>query len=345
MTGKLDHAVFIEPSSFHFLKDRLFDVDNAYLNRDGTLVPFWRLREELRSTGVPVHTADLLRDGKVVASVNHYWSLGMLEGYPSLIGRSDVRLRGFFLMEPSLVAPRMYRALPEVSKHFESVYVHNSVGHCYSLTGVDQSKLRKLYWPQPYPAEQEPYWSRRDRLNKLVVIAGNHNPRFRRPELYSARIKAVAELVDQNAIDLYGMGWDRWWSRHSAWLPYWRHRSALMRAYRGRCESKLETLSGYRFCLCLENMPMAGYLTEKLFDCLYAGTVPLYLGAPDIENLVPPEVFVDIRSFSDFTSLYEAVRDMSDSEWQQKREAGREFLRGQGGRRHFDFLADVCGQL
>lgn len=338
---KLKEAVFIDPSSEHFLGDRLFDTEDGFLNRDGTLLPFSRMREHLQAQGIPVHTADFLRNGEVTAEINHYWSLGMLHGYQSFLGRNDVRFRGFILFEPPLVAPRMYKALPEITRHFEAVFVHNTIGDGYSLQGVDKSKLKKLYWPQPYDSEIEPYWSRDSRLNKLVVIAGNHNPKFRQPELYSRRIEAVAELVDRDAIDLFGRGWDCWWSRHSAWLPYWKHRRSILKAYKGSCESKLEILSRYRFCLCLENMPMTGYLTEKLFDCLYAGTVPIYLGAPDIDLLIPEDTYIDLRRFSDINNMFNTVSQMPEQEWQRIRDAGRIFLRGAGSKRYFDFMTSI----
>ncbi|VVE14873.1 glycosyltransferase family 10 domain-containing protein [Pandoraea terrigena] len=340
-----EHAVFIDPSSEHFLGDRLFDASNAFLNRDGTLEPFVRLREQLMARGIPVHTADALREGRVVAKQNHYWSMGLLNGYQPLQGRDDVRLRGFFLFEPPLVAPKMYAALPELSQQFESVLLHNTIGDGYSLRGVDTDKLEKLDWPQPYESEVPSAWSRTSRQNKLVVIAGNHNPRFRRPEFYSKRIEAVAQLGKRGAIDLYGRGWDRRWSRQSAWLPYWRHYRALMQVYRGSCESKFDVLANYRFSLCFENMPMTGYLTEKIFDCLYAGTVPVYWGAPDVDSLVPAEAFVDMRDYAGYDEVCDAVLSMSDGRWQEMREAGRQFLRTSGRARYFNSLLHTCGQL
>lgn len=41
---------------------------------------------------------------------------------------------------------------------------------------------------------------------------------------------------------------------------------------------------------------MTGYMTKKLFDCLYVGTIPLHLGAPDISSLIPPEAYIDCRN-------------------------------------------------
>ena len=235
----------------------------------------------------------------------------------------------------------MYNALPQLSANFEEVFLHNIVGDGYSLDGVVESRLRKIYWPQPYGDVQPEFWDRKNRLNKLVVIAGNHNPRFRKPEFYSERIKAVAILSKCNGIDLFGRGWEKWWSLQSLWWPYWYHRQIIMSSYRGGCTSKLEVLSKYRFSLCFENMPMTGYVTEKLFDCFYAGTVPIYWGAPDINELVPSEAYIDMRKFRSFEDMFDQVQQLSDKDWINMREAARDFLRGRGTTQYRDSLLNV----
>ena len=100
-----------------------------------------------------------------------------------------------------------------------------------------------------------------------------------------------------------------------------------MRSYRGACESKLEVLSQYKYSLCYENMPMAGYVTEKIFDCFYAGTVPIYLGATDVDKYVPVGSFVDMRLFKNVTEMYLHVQSLSMIDWLEMREVGRNFLR------------------
>lgn len=334
-------AVFIDPSSNHFLDDRLFDLDNHHLNRDGTLVPFAALRDHLNKQGIPVHTADKLRDGSERREINHYWSLGLTDGYQSFVHDDSVRLRGFILFEPPIVQPKMYKALPQLTANFEEVFIHNVLGDGYSLKGVEQVRLRKLYWPQPYGDVLPEFWSRKHRLNKLVMIAGNHNPRFRKPEFYSERIKAVARLSKCNGIDLFGRGWEQWWSRQSLCWPYWQNRKSIMSSYRGACTSKLEVLSKYRFSLCFENMPMTGYVTEKLFDCFYAGTVPIYWGAPDIDKLVPSEAYIDMRKFHSFDDMFDRVQELSDREWVNMREAARDFLQGRGKTQYQDSLLNA----
>jgi len=46
-------------------------------------------------------------------------------------------------------------------------------------------------------------------------------------------------------------------------------------------------LRRHLFALAFENSNVAGYVTEKYFQCLAAGTVPVYLGAPNIGSFSP----------------------------------------------------------
>jgi hypothetical protein len=336
-----EKMIFIDPSYPAYCRDRLFDVGNPVLNRDGTLMPYERLRSEMHVRGIPVHTADYLLQGEVGATVNDYYSLGTLSSFPRLTNRSDVRLRGFLIMEPPVVAPKLYRALPKLTRHFERVFLHNTEGDGYSLKGVDRTKLRPLYWPQPYPNTLDPYFNNRARKNRIVVINANHIPRSLHGQLYGMRIAVMARLAKLGVVDLYGRGWEQWWSHRSMWPPYWRNYKALMSIYHGACDSKYEVLSGYRFSLCFENMTMRGYVTEKLFDCLYAGTIPLYLGAENIDDLIPSDAFVNCRHFSSWEEMSHKVMAMSDYETDAMREAGRAFILSKKYLRYHDSLLNI----
>lgn len=341
----LDRAVFIEPTYETFLGDKLFDLGDGRLNRDDQLLPMARLRDAYARKGIPVHTADYLREGKVTARQNDYWSLGDADKYKSLSKRRDVSLKAFIMLEPPLIKPATYRKLPEICSDFELTYLFNEEHDGYSLPESLTGKVRKIYCPQPYEAEVKQYWRRDNRLNKLVVIAGNHNPRLKRPEYYSARIEAIAQLVESDAIDLFGRDWDKWWSPKSAWPAYWLHIRSIRRAYRGTCKSKLEVLSRYRFSLCFENGPMLGYITEKIFDCFYAGVIPIYLGAPDISKYIPEGAYVDMRQFNSYKEMLVAVQSMSMQEWKYKRDFGRDFLRNEGRIRYAHSLERVMSEL
>ena len=335
--------IFIDPSYRVYESDRLFDLTNTLLNRDGQLLPFHRLREHLISSGISVQTADyLFKSGGQCIQHNVYYSLGILDNYERVLLKRHAQLAAFVIMEPPVVAPYLYEVLPRLTAIFDRVYVHNTNGDGYSLDGVDRSKLHRLYWPIPHNDVLEPYWGNNERMKRVVVINGSHNPRARSREQYSLRIQAMAELSKIGIVDLYGMGWDRWWSRSAMWLPYWRNRRVLMSIYKGKCESKFEVLQNYEFCLCFENMRMEGYITEKIFDCLYAGTIPLYLGAPDILDYIPEDVFVNCRKYSTWTEMWKDVASMSSERIIEMRKAGRNFLRGDMANKFYDSIENIC---
>ncbi len=48
-----------------------------------------------------------------------------------------------------------------------------------------------------------------------------------------------------------------------------------------------------------ENSIATDYVTEKLYDAFVAGCVPVYYGAPNIEDLLPdPDSIIDYRRAS-----------------------------------------------
>eukprot|EP01033_Poteriospumella_lacustris_P005267 gene5267-3763_t len=55
-----------------------------------------------------------------------------------------------------------------------------------------------------------------------------------------------------------------------------------------RLRFKREAMAKYKFYLAFENTNERGYVTEKVFDALYAGVVPVYLGSKvDCQALMP----------------------------------------------------------
>jgi hypothetical protein len=336
-------SIFIDPSYRAFDADKLFDLSDPVLNRDDQLLPFHRLHEHMASKGVDVRTADALFHKTIFdAHQSEYYSLGLLDNFERLLLEKRAKLAAFVIMEPPVVLPSLYQALPKITAAFDRVYLHNTTGDGYSLTGVDVSKLHRLYWPIPYNDVLEPYWKNVERMKRVVVINGSHNPLCKKREQYSLRIYAMAELSKIGVVDLYGMGWDKWWSRRSMWLPYWLNRRAVLSIYKGSCKSKYEVLQNYEFCLCFENMSMDGYFTEKLFDCLYAGAIPLYMGAPNILEYVPAEVFIDCRKYKSWTEMWNDVVNMSAQQISEMREAGRNFLRSDAAKKYYNSMVNIC---
>ncbi len=63
--------------------------------------------------------------------------------------------------------------------------------------------------------------------------------------------------------------------------------------------TKLETISAYRFTLAFENSISHDYVTEKFFEPLMIGSVPVYLGAPNVVDFAPSsDCYIDVTNFS-----------------------------------------------
>lgn len=57
---------------------------------------------------------------------------------------------------------------------------------------------------------------------------------------------------------------------------------------------KEEGLCDYMFSIAIENGQYGTYFTEKLLDCFATGTIPVYLGAPDIGNYFNKDGIIDL---------------------------------------------------
>jgi hypothetical protein len=347
--------VFIDPSYPVFYGNEMFTATSRW-NRDGQFAPSIFLREKLAEKGIPVNTADYLLDHRMSGRLNIYVSLGIIGNYKELAKHDNVRLQSFYILEPPVVAPHLYREIGGLTRRFDRVYVHNTAGMGYEKQFNRQSNLRKFFWPQVENGIIEHLWNNKDRgfltmisANKtaspyLQVSRGqnpigfkislNKNPGLKDSELYSKRIRAVVALHSLGNVDLYGYGWDISLYQILRNMPYsqsfpymyWKNRKALRAIYKGAVKSKYEIFSRYRFALCFENSAMPGYITEKIFDCFFVGTIPIYLGAPDVVKYIPKGCFIDMRDFDNYAALHSYLSSLSDNDISSFRMAAREYL-------------------
>lgn len=141
--------------------------------------------------------------------------------------------------------------------------------------------------------------------------------------LYRERLSIARQCEETlgDQFDIFGPGWSKAKSgknRRNAFL-------SARGAYKG---SKLQLLQNYRFTIAYENcLNDYGYVTEKLFDSLLAGCVPVYLGDKSIQKFVPEGVFVDPRQFKTRLALARYLKTMPEALWRSMREAGSAFVR------------------
>jgi hypothetical protein len=305
----------------HVAHDELFDPTSAY-NRDDCLAGFRLLREALESSGGRCHTHDVyLAEGTVPDVVLHL-DIPRREDNPALAAWSGRCERWAFLLESEVIAPWNWDRRRQAA--FSRVFTwHDGL--------VDGERFYKLNHHVPFCRSLD---SQASRPRQVVVMAANKRVRHRL-ELYSMRRSAIA-WADRNrpgVLDLYGPGWDRRVPKTRV-AQSLMHRTHLDRvparppsSYRGVADRKSDVLGQYRFSLCLENARgIPGYITEKIFDVMLAGTVPIYLGAPNVADHIPSACFIDLRQFTSWSALFDELASMTPEQYDEQRAAAAHYL-------------------
>ena len=74
-------------------------------------------------------------------------------------------------------------------------------------------------------------------------------------------------------------------------------------------QNKIKLLRAYKFHAAFENGNVRDYVTEKVYTALAAGTVPIYLGAENIDEFVPKGSIIRVDSFKDTEALAKHIQE------------------------------------
>jgi len=300
-----------------YLADALFDATSP-LNRDDCLAAFRILRDRLDERGGCCHTIDVFRARGEAPDVVVFLDVPPQPAGLYLAGWRQARA-WVVLQECEVIAPRNWDA--ERLAEFETIFTWRDAF-------VDDDRFVKLNFPNALTIPERFDLDTAER-NLCVMIAGNK--RADHPlELYSRRVEVI-RWFERHHLDefaLYGVGWGGPALGTGAQacaepFPSWC----------GTVKAKRVTLRDYWFSICFENARgIPGYITEKLFDCLLAGTVPIYLGANNITDHVPADCFIDARQFTALEQVYDAMVTTEPARYQQYLDAAREFLASSAAR-------------
>ena len=85
--------------------------------------------------------------------------------------------------------------------------------------------------------------------------------------------------------------------------------------------TKLRILQKYVFTLALENSIAHDYVTEKFYQPLMTGTIPIYLGAPNIDEFAPGEnCFINATDFAgpeELASFLDDIEPTAYHDWRR----------------------------
>ena len=263
------------------------------------------------------------------------------------------------MLESPLVAYRDVDRLHKLSTRF---------AHCVGPRKIFErlpAQRNVHYWPLAFPS----YWREQTRpptpwltRKNVVLVAANKywrergwsrarslksalrilrhglrkriSPTFRACsglQLHDKRLDLLVELASRHSAEVYGLGWENLEN-----LPAFQaaRLDKIRSVFHGTCENKHDLLGQYKFTIAFENTAYPGYVTEKIIDAMVAGSVPIYLGAPDIGDHVPQNAFIDASAFPNPLALADRLEQLTEPEALSIISAGQKFLHSEQGQRH-----------
>eukprot|EP00922_Rhytidocystis_sp_ex-Travisia-forbesii_P056910 GHVS01084226.1.p1 GENE.GHVS01084226.1~~GHVS01084226.1.p1 ORF type:complete len:519 (+),score=16.00 GHVS01084226.1:174-1730(+) len=161
----------------------------------------------------------------------------------------------------------------ELSKYIQI----DSMGKC----------LRNKAWPTNIPGKRRSLFDTSHEASSFMSVAEENKTLTR--SLYSADKAASGQTLRLGREGDSGMNGAEGLPTASGWLA-----------------SKIAVMGQYKLHLAFENGNSDDYVTEKLYSALAAGTIPVYLGARNVELLVPDKTC--IINVNDFQSTEELGR-------------------------------------
>lgn len=153
----------------------------------------------------------------------------------------------------------------------------------------------------------------KEKSKLIAFVATNFDEDSEKVSLYPMRREVIKWFLENHPddIEIYGRGWENLESQLSPM-----GQRSLLKCNRGIIDDKIKALLPIRFTLVLENASHPGYISEKIFDAMKAGSVPIYYGAPNVTDYIPADTFIDYRNFSSLDELYDFVKNMPEDVYQ-----------------------------
>jgi len=312
--------VYLDPNSYVHLENVLFEKSGRF-NTNNCREPFIFLKEYCAKSGITLQTIDFwkpenLRKDDIYVSFDHkfflrkqYWK----KKNPKylLINMRNFSKKILFQFEPPVVMPEIRYLTNRIIGIYDKIF--------YTWK-INNPKIQYFHTAQAHSCVFPEYWQNAKR-KFLTIINSNRGLLSSYKELLTERMRAILFFGKNNEIDLYGFGWEK-----CPLFPYWFYKNEIKKVYKGSVKDKYQKLSEYNFALAFENCELPGYITEKIFDCFYAGTIPIYLGAPDIKEYIPEDCFIDMRDFKNYNELRKFLKSLTETEIKTYKENGRKFL-------------------
>lgn len=264
--------------------------------------PFIFLKDHLNKLGIKLNTIDYYKNYKEIhlLIVSRY-EMNLKILFRLLKGNPKIKILHLSTEELSVA--------PTQRKEFFFSGLFDRI-----LTWRDNEVDNVFFFKYNYMTPYRDYKENNKSRNLLCMINQFQINRFgSKYNIYQERTYIVDFFKDNPDFHLYGYNWNNY--------------DPSIKNYKGIIDSKIEVYLKYDFSIVFENSNNElGGIQEKIWDSLLTGCIPVYYGAPNIEEYIPKKCFIDYRDFKNMDDLYSCLKKMTLKEKNQRRNIIKAFL-------------------
>jgi hypothetical protein len=200
---------------------------------------------------------------------------------------------------------------PDVRNFFDYVLSWHS-----PYVNIFKQQFRQIHFT--FPSEKVKCNSN---CSKKIINISSNKFSIHNDELYTIKRKWILNfnVFFSDRFDLFGYGWNNYvFDGHSVLINLLNRinlRFSLfsqnLKVYKGVIKRKRDVFSNYTFSLVIENVSQKYWVTEKIFDSLINGVIPIYLGCSNISDYIPSNCYISLNNFENIKVLMKYIDELS----------------------------------
>ncbi len=294
-----------------FIVNKAYQENRIFDKNDPTRLKYYLLKQEFLKYGYELNTCDYFKTKKSL--INLYMDI------PNNFSSTVENTKNYVLLIESPLV---------MHNNFNKKYHHyfNKIFTWSDQLTTDHKKYIKLHYAFKFPDHIPMDLSIKTKLCVLII---SNKSSSAKNELYSKRKEFIRWFENHylNDFDLYGRGWNEYHFTEPRYIRILnkitfikkfatQYFAEIFPSYKGSVDNKYKVMQAYKFSIAYENIKdESGYITEKIFDSFFSGSIPIYLGADNITTYIPKNCFIDKRDFKSYELLYNFIVKMSDDDY------------------------------
>lgn len=219
-------------------------------------------------------------DYAVNAESHHNWESTALEECDVIvsINRNNdfkkVAKKVLWLLEPEAIEPELYSLVQNQKMNYDFIASHRA-----HLSQHNENITIYPCTPSWISKDDRKVYEKNKNISMIAstkIMCAGH-----------AHRQQIAKKVS-NCVDLYGHG------------------------RKNKLDYKLDGLKDYRFSIAMENSVADLYFTEKVLDCFFTGTIPIYWGTQQILNIFNPKGIIMLEDFLDKIDSFDYEKEYQE---------------------------------